>query len=106
MFSGLVTAVATMGAVIYTNKKTREQLKKEEERHKAEKAEIEKASKYVVLKPAMLINTFSEIIERIILNNDYNRILLFSGKDGFGFYDDTYSFSNHRLRLLLIENVS
>ena len=99
LFAGIITAAATFGAVVYSNWKTRQQFIQDKE-------ETEKKNKYVVIKPTMLINTFAQVNERIILSNDYNRVLLFSGKDGFGFYDDTNRFNNNRQRLLLIENNS
>ena len=106
LFAGVLTAAATLGAVIYSNKKTREQIQQEQQKHKEEILKQEKARKYVVLKPTMLINSFLQIADRIILNNDYNRILLFSGKDGFCFYDDENKFNSQIQRLLLIENNS
>ena len=47
-----------------------------------------KQSKYVLIKVSLMLQTFSNILDRLIVNNDYNRILLFSGEDGFYFYDD------------------
>ena len=82
MFSGIITAAATFGAVVYSNWKTRQQFLQDKE-------DSDKKNKYVVIKPTMLINTFAQVTERIIMSNDYNRKLLFSGKDGFAFYDDT-----------------
>ena len=99
LFSGVITAAATFGAVVYSNWKTRKQFIQDKE-------ESEKKNKYVVIKPTMLLNTFAQVSERIILRNDYNRVLLFSGKDGFSFYDDTNRFNGDRQRILLIENNS
>lgn len=99
LFSGIITAAATFGAVVYSNWKTRQQFIQDRE-------DSEKKDKYVVIKPTMMISTFAQVNERIVLSNDYNRVLLFSGKDGFAFYDDIERFNNNRQRLLLIENNS
>lgn len=99
LFAGIITAAATFGAVVYSNRKTRQQFLQDKE-------DGEKKNKYVVIKPTMLINTFAQVTERIIMSNDYNRKLLFSGKDGFAFYDDKERFVNEKQRILLIENNS
>lgn len=53
-----------------------------------------------------MLQTFSNILDRLIVNNDYNRILLFSGEDGFDFYDDFNKLLNQKCRILQIENNS
>lgn len=53
-----------------------------------------------------MLQTFSNILDRLIVNNDYNRILLFSGEDGFYFYDDFNKLLNQKCRILQIENNS
>lgn len=104
IFSGVVTAIATMGAVIYTNYRTKKQLKEQEARHEKERAEHFKQSKYVVIKPTLLLNSFSNILDKIIIQNDYDRVLLFSGEDGFEFFDDIEKRTSQTCRMLLLEN--
>lgn len=55
IFSGVITALATMAAVIYTNKKSNAQLKEQEEKHALERKQQFQQSKYVVLKPTLLL---------------------------------------------------
>lgn len=44
------------------------------------------------------------LLDRLIVQNDYNRVLLYSGEDGFEFFDDDQKRSGQKCRLLLIEN--
>ena len=104
IFSGVITAIATVGAVIYTNYRTKKQLKEQEARHEKDRTEHFKQSKYVVIKPTLLINTFSNILDKIIIQNDYDRVLLFSGEDGFEFFDDVEKRTSQICRMLLLEN--
>lgn len=104
IFSGIITAVATMGAVIYTNYRTKKQLAEQEEKHRKEQEEQFKLQKYVITKPTLLLNTFAGILDKIIIQNDYNRVLLLSGDDGFDFFDDIDKRVRQTCRMLLIEN--
>lgn len=104
IFSGVITALATMAAVIYTNKKSNAQLKEQEEKHALERKQQFQQSKYVVLKPTLLLTPLIGLLDRLIIQNDYNRVLLFSGEDGFEFFDDDNKRSSQTCRLLLIEN--
>lgn len=104
LFAGILTAFATMAAVIYTNNRTKEQLKEQEAKFENERKEEFKHSKYVIIKPTLMLTTFTKLLERLIVQNDYNRILLFSGEDGFDFYDDPQKRSAQTCRMLLIEN--
>lgn len=104
IFSGIITALATMAAVIYTNKKSNAQLKKQEEKHALERKQQFQQSKYVVLKPTLLLTPLIGLLDRLIIQNDYNRILLYSGEDGFEFFDDDKKRRFQTCRLLLIEN--
>lgn len=104
VFSGIITALATMGAVIYTNFKNNAQIKKQEEKYALERKEQFQQSKYVVLKPTLLLMPLFGLLDRLIVQNDYNRILLYSGEDGFEFFDDEQKRSGQKCRLLLIEN--
>ena len=51
-----------------------------------------------------MLTTFTGLLDRLIIQNDYNRILLFSGEDGFEFYDDKQKQGSQISRLLMIEN--
>lgn len=104
IFSGIITAVATMGTVIYTNYRTKKQLVEQEEKHRKEQEEQFKLHKYVIIKPTLLLNTFTGILDKIIIQNDYNRVLLLSGDDGFDFFDDIDKRAWQTCRMLLIEN--
>lgn len=104
IFSGIITAVATMGAVIYTNNRTNKQLREQEEKHRKEQREQFKIQKYVVIKPTLLLNSFTGILDKIIVQNDYNRVLLLTGDDGFDFFDDVNKRMYQTCRMLMIEN--
>lgn len=104
ILSGIITALATMLAVIYTNQKSNAQLKKQEEKYALERKTQFQQSKYVVLKPTLLLMPLFGLLDRLIVTNDYNRVLLFSGEDGFDFFDDDKKRSEQKCRLLLIEN--
>lgn len=104
LFAGILTAIATMAAVIYTNCQTKKQLKEQETKFEDERKKEFKHSKYVVIKPTLMLTTFTKLLEKLVVQNDYNRILLFSGEDGFDFYDDPQKQSAQICRMLLIEN--
>lgn len=104
ILSGIFTAVATMGAVIYTNHRTKKQLGEQEEKHRKEQREQFKMQKYVVIKPTLLLNSFAGILDKIIVQNDYNRVLLLTGDDGFDFFDDVNKRGRQSCRMLMIEN--
>ena len=76
ILSGIITALATMGAVIYTNRKSNAQLKKQEEKYALERKEQFQQSKYVVLKPTLLLMPLLGLLDRLIVQNDYNRVIL------------------------------
>lgn len=99
ILSGILTAVASIIAVILSNKETRKQITHE-------KVMTDKQSKYVVLIPSLLTTTFAQILDKLIINNDYNRVLLFSGDDGFEFFDNTDKNMNYRQRILMVQNQS
>ena len=102
--AGVLTAIATLAAVIYTNSRTKKQLKEQEIKFENERKEEFKRSKYVVIKPTLLVTSFTGLLDKVIVQNDYNRILLFSGTDGFDFFDDVEKRSFQICQVLLIEN--
>lgn len=104
LVAGILTAIATMAAVIYTNSRTKKQLKAQEIKFEKERKEEFKRSRFVVIKPTLMLTTFTGLLDKLIVQNDYNRALLFSGKDGFDFYDDMQKQSSQTCRVLLIEN--
>lgn len=75
-----------MVAVIYTNNRTKKQLKEQEIKFENERKEEYKRSKFVVIKPTLMLTTFTGLLDKLIVYNDYNRCLLFSGEDGFDFF--------------------
>jgi type II secretory pathway pseudopilin PulG len=106
IISGIFSASATLVAVIYSNKQTKAQLKQQEEKFAEEREEQYRRSKYVVIMPSLILASFNNLLDRLIVQNDYNRVLLFSGNDGFDFFDDTDKRSMQLCRLLQIDNRS
>ena len=104
ILSGILAAAATIIAVVYTNKQTKIQLKQQEEKYAAERKEQIKQSKYVVIKPSLLLTNIDNFLDRLLVQNDYNRVLLFSGEDGFEFYDRDDLRQKQTCRFLVIEN--
>lgn len=104
LVAGILTAIATMAAVIYTNNRTKKQLKEQEIKFENERKEEFKRNSFVIIKPTLMLTTFTGVLDKLIVQNDYNRVLLFSGEDGFEFYDDKQKQSAQTCRLLLIEN--
>lgn len=76
IIAGLLTAFSTFGAVIYTNNRTKKQLKEQADNFEKVRKDEFKQSKYVLIKVSLMLQTFSNILDRLIVNNDYNRILL------------------------------
>ena len=106
LMASIITAVAPMAAVIYTNSRTKKQLKEQDMKFENEREEEFKRSKFVIIKPTLMVTTFIGLLDRLIVQNEYNRVLLFSGKDGFEFYDDKQKQSSQICRLLMIENMT
>lgn len=104
LMAGVLTAISTMAAVIYTNSRTKKQLKEQEITFENERKEEFKRSKFVVIKPTLMLTTFTGLLDRLIVQNEYDRVLLFSGEDGFEFYDDMQKQCSQTCRLLMIEN--
>lgn len=104
IFSGVITALATMAAVIYTNRKSNAQLKAQEEKYALERKKQFRQSKYVVVKPTLLLMPLIGLLDRLVVRDNYNRVLLYSGEDGFEFFDDIQKRNSQTCRLLLIEN--
>ena len=106
ILSGIITACASIGAVMYTNFKTKKQLEDQERKHDRDRKVLEQQNRFVIIKPSHRLITLSQLLDSLIISNDYNRILLFSGEDGFEFYDNIEKQNGQRLRILLIENKS
>ena len=106
IISGILAAVATLGAVLYSNNQTKKQLIQQENKFAEERKEQYKRSKYVVVRPSLLLASFDNLLDRLIVHDDYNRVLLFSGDDGFDFFDSPNKRSTQICRLLQIENCS
>lgn len=106
IISGILAATATLGAVIYSNNQTKKQLIQQENKFAEERREQYKRSKYVVIRPSLLLTSLNNLLDRLIVHDDYNRVLLFSGDDGFDFFDNPNKRSTQICRLLQIENYS
>lgn len=106
IMSGVIAAIGTLVAVIISNKETRKQLLTQQEMHIKERKEQERKDKMVIVKPTIILSSFTGILENLIIQNNYNRELLFSGDDGFDFFDDTYKQQVQRCKILHIENCS
>ena len=104
--SGVLAAIATIVAVIYTNNQTKKQLRHQEEKYAEERQEQFRQSKYVVIRPSLLLTTFSNLMDRLIVSNDYNRMMVLSGDDGFEFFDDSLKRTHQTCRMLQVENFS
>ena len=76
VFSGIISAAATITAVVYTNRKTKQQLITQEEKYREEQKKQNKLTKYVVIKPSYQLTTFAQLLDNLIVSNDYNRVLL------------------------------
>mgnify|MGYP000891064750 CR=1 FL=1 len=106
VFAGVITALATFGAVVYSNKKSNTQLKEQEEKYMLERKRLFQQSKYVVIKPTLSIMSMLGLLDKLIVQNIYDRVLLYSGEDGFEFIDDEEKRNNQVCRWLTIENKS
>lgn len=104
--AGVITAITTMCAVIYTNKKTIRQLNDQKIQYEKEKQEQNKMDKMVVIKPLLMLKSFTGLLDMLIVQNIWDRFLLFSGDDGFEFYDNIEKRGWQQCRILLIENNS
>ena len=104
--SGVFAAFATLIAVWLTNRETRKQLKQQEEQHEREIDLQNKANKMVIIKPTIMLTSFVGVLDRIIVQNNYNRELLISGEDGFDFFDNPEKRQKQMCRILHIENPS
>ena len=96
---GLLSVVATVIAVLYTQWKTSQQyeetIKVNEQRHneelaryKADKERQEYENALVIIKPSLKYASFSEIRDRLMVDGNEERALLLSSNEGFEFYDD------------------
>ena len=104
--SGIFAAIATLIAVWLTNRETRKQLKQQKEQHEREIDLQNKANKLVIIKPTILLSSFVGLLDRIIVQNNYNRELLISGEDGFEFFDNPEKRQIQMCRILHIDNTS
>lgn len=106
ILSGIFAAIATLIAVLLSNHETRKQLKQQQEQHKKELDAQNKANKFVIIKPIIILSSFVDLLDKIIIQNNYNRELLLSGEDGFDFFDDAEKRQRQMCRILHIENTS
>lgn len=109
LFGSILSAAATIGAVVYSNRETKKQLTQQQKKFDEERISANKEKYFVTIKTTLILTTLSNILDNLIIKNvmqnDYRNILLFSGEDGFSFYDE---FNRHgeQYRLLLLENNS
>ncbi len=98
--SGVISAIATVFAVYFTNKWT-------SERYKKDKEEQLKKEKMVVINPHLTFNNFYKILDELIVYNIKDRVLLLSSEnEGFDFYDDKKKRGEENHRLLRVKNQS
>ena len=94
---GILSVVATIIAVWYTNKKTRDLYEETREEERKQNA-------MSVIKPSLRNASFTDLREKLILDNNEDRMLLLSSeKEGFEFYDDDERQGDYHF-LLLIRN--
>jgi len=94
---GILSTLATIIAVWYTNKKTRDIYEETREEERNQNA-------MSVIKPSIRNASFTDIREKLILDNNEDRMLLLSSaKEGFEFYDDDERQGDYHF-LLLIRN--
>ena len=80
--AGILTALATIAAVVWTNKKTEANYKREFERQRRDSA-------MVIIKPSIKTSSIWGIFDRLLFFNEWNRVLMLSNpNDGFEFYDN------------------
>ncbi len=104
IFTGVITAASTIGAVLYTNYRTKKQLVEQEMKFSNERKEESRQTKFITIQHKTLLKTFNNLLDSLIMDNDYYRTILFSGKDGFEFYDDFDKRSIQFCRIFLINN--
>ena len=104
--SGVLAALATLIAVILTNRETRKQLRQQQTQHDKEVVERNREAKFVIIKPTIMLSSLMGVLDRIIIQNNYNRELLLSGEDGFDFFDDVEKRCKQTCRILHIDNTS
>lgn len=102
--AGILTAISTISAVVYTHHATKKELQKQELKFTREREEENRTKKFITIRTKMLLNTFDNLLDRLLVDNDYNRCMLFSGTDGFSFYDDYNSRATIQCRLLMFDN--
>ena len=106
ILAGAIAAGATVWAVRMSNEETRKQLIQQQEQYRKEKEEQNKEKKFVVIKPMIMTSTFNGVLDKLIMQNDYDRKVLFSGDDGFEFFDDMEKRDSQRCRIMHIQNES
>lgn len=106
ILAGVIAAGATVWAVRMSNEETRKQLIQQQEQYRKEKEEQNKEKKFVVIKPMIMTSTFNGVLDKLIMQNDYDRKVLFSGDDGFEFFDDVEKRDLQRCRIMHIQNES
>ena len=106
IIAGVIAALATVWAVRKSNDETRKQLRQQQEQHRKEKEEQNRLNKFVMIKPMIMSSTLGGILDKIIMQNDYDRKMLFTGDDGFDFFDDIGKRNGQVCRILQIQNDS
>ena len=94
---GILATIATIVAVWYTNKKTREL-------YEETRAEERKQNAMVIIKPMVKVSSFHVMIDNLIRNDIWDRVLLLSGKDGFTFFDERESARYRWDKILSLKN--
>lgn len=96
---GILATVATIVAVWYTNKKTRDL-------YEETRAEERKQNAMVVVKPTLRYASFGEIRDRLLVDGSEERAILLSSKEGFDFYDKSENFGKRHCIFSIINESS
>lgn len=107
LISGGLTVVSTLGAVLYTNYLNNKNLIKQQIEFSKERIEENRQNKFVTLKHRLFLNTFNNLLDKLIVDNNYDRVMLFSNvDDGFEFYDCEEHRLQNQCRMFIIDNPS
>ena len=97
---GLLSTVATIFAVVLTNKRTTELYERSREDDRRQNA-------MVILKPVLKLTTFWSILDSLILKDTWDRVLLLERDDRFDYYTEpTLASKTYRLLSVRNENIN
>ena|GEM_PF-1114795 len=97
--AGVLSAVATVLAVVWTHRATTKRFESEQEAQR-------KSDMLVIVEPNVVTCTFTQLLDSLMMRNKWNRVLLLSGKDGFDFFDNVNKSNKFIYKILNISNNS